>query len=46
MRAYVEPLGRDGLTAALNWYRALPWSLREKGYPADHGADDLRLERR
>jgi pimeloyl-ACP methyl ester carboxylesterase len=32
MRAYVEPLGRDGLTAALNWYRALPWSQREKGY--------------
>ncbi len=32
VRAYVEPLGRDGLTAALNWYRALPWSLREKGY--------------
>jgi pimeloyl-ACP methyl ester carboxylesterase len=32
MRAYVEPLGRDGLTGALNWYRALPWSQREKGY--------------
>lgn len=32
MRAYVEPLGREGLTAALNWYRALPWSQREKGY--------------
>ena len=32
MRAYVEPLGRAGLTTALNWYRALPWSLREKGY--------------
>jgi pimeloyl-ACP methyl ester carboxylesterase len=32
MKAYVEPLGRDGLTAALNWYRALPWSQREKGY--------------
>ncbi len=29
---YLEPLGRDGLTAALNWYRALPWSQREKGY--------------
>ncbi|MDP9094567.1 MAG: alpha/beta fold hydrolase [Actinomycetota bacterium] len=32
MKAYVEPLGNDGLTAALNWYRALPWSQREKGY--------------
>jgi pimeloyl-ACP methyl ester carboxylesterase len=32
MKAYVEPLGRDGLTGALNWYRALPWSQREKGY--------------
>jgi len=32
LRAYVEPLGRDGLTGALNWYRALPWSQREKGY--------------
>jgi pimeloyl-ACP methyl ester carboxylesterase len=32
MNGYVEPLGRDGLTAALNWYRALPWSQREKGY--------------
>ena len=32
MRAYVEPLGRDGLTGALNWYRALPWSQRQKGY--------------
>jgi pimeloyl-ACP methyl ester carboxylesterase len=32
MNAYVEPLGHDGLTAALNWYRALPWSQREKGY--------------
>lgn len=32
MRAYVEPLGREGLTGALNWYRALPWSQREKGY--------------
>ena len=32
VRAYVEPLGRDGLTAALNWYRALPWSQREKGF--------------
>jgi pimeloyl-ACP methyl ester carboxylesterase len=32
MKGYVEPLGPDGLTAALNWYRALPWSQREKGY--------------
>jgi pimeloyl-ACP methyl ester carboxylesterase len=32
MRAYVQPLGRDGLRATLNWYRALPWSQREKGY--------------
>ena len=32
MRAYVAPLGRDGLTGALNWYRALPFSQREKGY--------------
>lgn len=32
MRRYVEPLGRDGLQAALNWYRALPFSQREKGY--------------
>jgi pimeloyl-ACP methyl ester carboxylesterase len=32
MKAYLEPLGRDGLTAALNWYRALPWSQREIGY--------------
>ncbi|WP_375490025.1 alpha/beta fold hydrolase [uncultured Jatrophihabitans sp.] len=29
---YLEPLGKDGLTAALNWYRALPISSREKGY--------------
>jgi pimeloyl-ACP methyl ester carboxylesterase len=29
---YLAPLGRDGLTAALNWYRALPFSQREKGY--------------
>jgi pimeloyl-ACP methyl ester carboxylesterase len=32
MRAYVQPLGRDGLSAALNWYRALPWSGCEQGY--------------
>jgi pimeloyl-ACP methyl ester carboxylesterase len=32
LRGYVEPLGRDGLTGALNWYRALPWSLAERGY--------------
>ncbi|WP_375498448.1 alpha/beta fold hydrolase [uncultured Jatrophihabitans sp.] len=32
MNAYIEPLGRHGLTAALNWYRALPWSQREKGH--------------
>ena len=32
VRSYLEPLGRDGLSAALNWYRALPWSQREKGY--------------
>lgn len=31
-RSYLAPLGRDGLTAALNWYRALPFSLREHGY--------------
>ncbi len=32
MRGYVEPLGRDGVGAAINWYRALPFSQREKGY--------------
>jgi pimeloyl-ACP methyl ester carboxylesterase len=32
MGAYLQPLGPDGLTGALNWYRALPWSQREKGY--------------
>ncbi len=32
MRAYVQPLGRDGMSAALNWYRAMPWSLRQHGY--------------
>ncbi len=32
MKGYVDPLGRDGLTGALNWYRALPWSQRERGY--------------
>ena len=32
VRAYLEPLGRDGLRAALNWYRALPWSAGEPGY--------------
>jgi pimeloyl-ACP methyl ester carboxylesterase len=32
VRDYLEPLGKDGLTAALNWYRALPFSQREKGY--------------
>lgn len=32
MRTYVDALGPEGLTGALNWYRALPWSQREKGY--------------
>lgn len=32
VRDYLQPLGKDGLTAALNWYRALPFSQREKGY--------------
>ena len=32
MNEYVAPLGTEGLSAALNWYRALPWSQREKGY--------------
>jgi pimeloyl-ACP methyl ester carboxylesterase len=32
VRGYLEPLGADGLTTALNWYRALPYSQREKGY--------------
>jgi len=32
VRGYLEPLGPDGVTAALNWYRALPYSQREKGY--------------
>jgi pimeloyl-ACP methyl ester carboxylesterase len=32
VRSYLDPLGRDGLAAALNWYRALPFSQREKGY--------------
>lgn len=32
VQSYLEPLGREGLTAALNWYRALPFSQREKGY--------------
>jgi pimeloyl-ACP methyl ester carboxylesterase len=31
MRRYVAPLGRDGLTAALNWYRAMPFS-RDKRF--------------
>lgn len=29
---YVDPLGRDGMTCALNWYRALPFSMREHGF--------------
>jgi pimeloyl-ACP methyl ester carboxylesterase len=32
LRTYLEPLGREGLTAALNWYRALPFSRSETGY--------------
>jgi pimeloyl-ACP methyl ester carboxylesterase len=32
VRAYLDPLGREGLHAALNWYRALPFSQREQGY--------------
>jgi pimeloyl-ACP methyl ester carboxylesterase len=32
VRSYLDPLGRDGLHAALNWYRALPLSQREKGF--------------
>ena len=32
VHAYLDPLGPDGLHAALNWYRALPFSQREKGY--------------
>jgi pimeloyl-ACP methyl ester carboxylesterase len=32
VRSYLDPLGRDGLHAALNWYRALPFSQREKGF--------------
>ena len=32
VRTYLDPLGPDGLTAILNWYRALPLSQREKGY--------------
>jgi pimeloyl-ACP methyl ester carboxylesterase len=32
MKSYLEPLGRDGLTGALNWYRALPFSRNEQGY--------------
>jgi pimeloyl-ACP methyl ester carboxylesterase len=32
VRGYLDPLGRDGLSAILNWYRALPISQREKGY--------------
>jgi pimeloyl-ACP methyl ester carboxylesterase len=31
VHSYVDPLGRAGLHAALNWYRALPFSHREKG---------------
>ena len=32
MRSYMDPLGTEGLTAALNWYRALPLSQLEHGY--------------
>jgi pimeloyl-ACP methyl ester carboxylesterase len=32
VHSYLDPLGRDGLHAVLNWYRALPFSQREKGY--------------
>jgi pimeloyl-ACP methyl ester carboxylesterase len=32
VHSYLDPLGRDGLSAVLNWYRALPFSQREKGY--------------
>jgi pimeloyl-ACP methyl ester carboxylesterase len=32
VHSYLDPLGHDGLTAVLNWYRALPFSQREKGY--------------
>jgi pimeloyl-ACP methyl ester carboxylesterase len=32
IRRYLDALGPDGLTAALNWYRAMPFSLREHGY--------------
>ncbi|GAB2461158.1 alpha/beta fold hydrolase [Jatrophihabitans fulvus] len=32
VRSYIAPLGRDGLTTALNWYRALPFSQGEHGY--------------
>ncbi len=32
LRAYLDPLGPDGLTAILAWYRALPISQRQKGY--------------
>ena len=46
VRAYLDPLGPDGLTAILNWYRALPLSQREKGYaPAHVRPHDLRVER-
>ncbi|MGI8678712.1 MAG: alpha/beta fold hydrolase [Jatrophihabitans sp.] len=32
VRGYLEPLGGDGLTAALNWYRALPVAWAGKEY--------------
>ncbi|WP_375480475.1 alpha/beta fold hydrolase [uncultured Jatrophihabitans sp.] len=31
IRFYLDPLGRDGLTAAINWYRALPFSRKDSG---------------
>ncbi len=31
VRGYLEPLGRDGMQAALNWYRAIPFS-RDPAY--------------
>ena len=46
MKAYVEPLGRDGLAAALNWYRAIPWSQREPGFGHRiERPDHVRVER-
>ncbi|MDQ2796989.1 MAG: alpha/beta fold hydrolase [Actinomycetota bacterium] len=32
VRGYLDPLGSDGLTAALNWYRALPVARGGKEY--------------